>query len=324
MSGTLGSRTNDVVVATVDRNGVLECVHHGAFIVLDPNGETIARGGDTDEFVFGRSANKMMQAVAMLRAGLQVDQRQLALTTASHSGSPEHLEVVVSILTSAGLSLSALRNLSSVPFGARELVDFHRSSGTASPLHMNCSGKHASMVATCHVRGWELDSYLGANHPLQRTITDTIQELTAGAGGVGGAGVDGCGAPAHLVTLRGLALSLGAMATAGAEDPSGRVAQAIRDHPVLVGGYGRDVTEFLRHARGWIGKDGADGVMVLASSQGHSVAVKIADGAAVPRIPVAVGALRVAGIAVPDLPSSITEPPVFGGTAIVGSLRSVI
>ena len=323
-SSPLGSRANDVMLATVERNGVVECVHHGAFVVVDPTGETVNAGGDVDGFVFGRSANKMMQAVAMLRAGLQVDQRQLALTTASHSGGPEHLEVVRSILADAGQNVSALGNVSSTPLGAHELVAFHRGNEEASPLHMNCSGKHASMVSTCNVRGWDLRTYLHADHPLQQSITDTISELTKDAGGVGGAGVDGCGAPAHLVTLRGLARSLGSMATAHCDSNEGRVAHAIKEYPVLVGGHGRDVTEFLLHAPGWIGKDGADGIMVLASPAGHSVAVKIADGTERPRIPVAVAALRAAGVQVPDLPPAITAPEVRGGNSIVGSVRAAI
>jgi L-asparaginase II len=313
---------NDILLAEVTRSGFIECRHYGSVAVIDPSGDIRFTGGSPEQQTFGRSANKMMQAVAMLRNGLRVSSEQLALATASHSGGAAHLSVVQSILREANLSPSALRNTPMPPLGKREYDQFIVDRQEVSALTMNCSGKHAAMLSTCVQCGWELESYLLKGHPLQRLITDTIEEFTGDE--VEGVGVDGCGAPAHRVSLLGLARSLTRMTVAAATTPEGRVVEAIRAYPALVGGHGRDITEFLLAAPGWVGKDGADGVMVLASPEGFSVAVKITDGAERPRIPVAVAALEFAGVPVPELPNSIRRPAVFGGGQPVGEVRAAL
>jgi L-asparaginase II len=311
-----------VMVAEVTRNGFVECVHHGSVVVLSPTGEELLTAGQPHSPNFGRSANKMMQTVAMLRHGLPASSQQLALATASHSGGPEHLQVVLSLLHAHGLTESDLQNTAFAPLGVQEKADFLRSGDTVRALTGDCSGKHAAMLATCIASLWNTSNYLELGHPLQQAITSTIEELTGQS--VFGVGVDGCGAPAHVVTLKGLAASLGQMARADADSHEGRVAHAIRRHPILVGGRGRDVTQFLLAAPGWIGKDGADGTMVLASPNGFAVAVKIDDGAAKPRIPVALAALEAVGVELPPLPAAVRRPPVLGGGVQVGELRPIL
>jgi L-asparaginase II len=312
----------DSLLAEVTRNGFVECRHYGSVAVVGPSGEVCFAAGEPDRQIFGRSANKMMQAVAMLRAGLQVTGEQLALATASHSGGAAHLSVVHSILKEANLSPGALQNTPMAPLGKPEYDQFIVDRQEVSALTMNCSGKHAAMLSTCVRCDWELDSYLANDHPLQVRITETIEEFTGDL--PEGIGVDGCGAPAHRVSVVGLARSLARMTVADATSPEGRVIDAIRAYPALVGGHGRDVTEFLFAAPGWVGKDGADGVMVLASPDGFSVAVKIVDGAERPRIPVAIAALEQAGVPVPTLPDTIRRPLVLGGGKPVGDVHAAI
>ncbi len=308
----------DALLATVYRSGFADCLHYGSVVVVDPGGRVCFSLGAPERQTYGRSANKLMQAVAMLRLGLSVTSEQLALTTASHSGGEQHLDVVCSILADAGLTQEHLQNVAAPPFGRRESEEFLRRDQTPSALTMNCSGKHASMLATCVTCSWGLETYLDPAHPLQVHITETIAEFTGET--TDGIGVDGCGAPAHQVSVVGLAQSLRVVALASDTTPEGRVADAIRRHRVLVGGHDRDVTEFLLAAPGWIGKDGADGLMVLASPEGFSVAAKVGDGADRPRVPVALAALEHAGLVLPSLPPAIRRPPVFGGGKPVGEL----
>ncbi len=313
---------NRAVLAEVTRNGIVECRHRGSVVVVAPSGDVVLAVGDPTELIFGRSANKMMQAVAMLRRGVTLTDEQLALAVASHSGGQAHIEVVTSILTRFGLAEDALQNIAMPPIGADELTEFLRNKQQPSALTMNCSGKHAAMLGTCVVQSWDQSAYLAMDHPLQVAITETIEELTHDHGN--DIGVDGCGAPAHLVSLRGLAGSLSQMARADTSTDEGRVASVIRQYPILVGGRGRDVTEFLLAAPGWVGKDGADGGMVLSSPDGFAVALKIEDGAAKPRIPVAIAALERAGVVLPSLPPTMRRPPVLGGGQPVGELRPAI
>src|SRR5699024_6729304 len=106
--------------------------------------------------------------------------------------------------------------------------------------------------------------------------------------------VDGCGAPQPSTTVRGLARAFARIATALEGSAEHRVAAAMRAHPFLVAGTGRDTTAAMQTVPGLIAKDGAEGVYAAALPDGRSLALKIADGASRPRpvlLAAALGAL---------------------------------
>jgi L-asparaginase II len=184
---------------------------------------------------------------------------------------------------------------------------------------MNCSGKHAGMLTTCVARGWEAgDGYMRPEHPLQQHITATIAELTGEA--PAHIGVDGCGAPAHVVSLLGLARAFRTIAT-GAAGPSGdAVRRAMTAHPFMVGGPGRDVTAMMRSIDGLMAKDGAEGVYGAALPDGRAVALKIADGGGRARAVVLAAALAALGVDV-SAAEGAWRVPVLGHGAPVGAIR---
>ena len=47
------------------------------------------------------------------------------------------------------------------------------------PIHNNCSGKHAAMLATCAVMGWPLDGYMEPGHPCQQAVTAALRRCSA-------------------------------------------------------------------------------------------------------------------------------------------------
>ncbi|MEQ1702421.1 MAG: asparaginase, partial [Ilumatobacteraceae bacterium] len=191
-------------VAITSRSGLDESVHFGAVVALGTTGEIEFAIGDPAAIVFPRSSNKPMQAVAMVRAGLSLPPDLLALVCASHDGTPMHTDGALRILTTAGLDEAALANTASLPLDAASAEAVLRAGGPRTPLLMNCSGKHSGMLATCVHNGWSHDpSYLDVEHPLQLAITDAIDELCAEPHAH--IGVDGCGAPAHAMSLVGLA-----------------------------------------------------------------------------------------------------------------------
>ena len=178
---------------------------------------------------------------------------------------------------------------------------------------MNCSGKHAAMLATCVVNGWSTDGYLDAAHPVQGAITDRIAEL---AGHVHHIGVDGCGAPAHVMSMRGLATGF---STVAAE--RGSVWSAMTSRPDLVGGEGRDVTRLMQAVPGLMAKDGAEGVFAAAVPDGPAVAVKIADGGARAAGVVLAAALALVGV---DVDVEVVGDPILGHGKPVGRIRSLL
>src|SRR5579863_6553346 len=170
---------NDVnpVVAEVVRSGFAESRHRGAVAAVAADGRPVINLGRTDVPFLPRSSNKPLQATAMLRCGLQLDAELLALAAASHSGEDFHVDGVRKILSGAGLREDDLRCPASWPLETRTA---HRMIARGEPMariRMNCSGKHAAMLATCAANGWPTASYLDPAHPLQRAIRDTIEEL---------------------------------------------------------------------------------------------------------------------------------------------------
>ena len=143
-----------MVLAEVIRSGFAESCHHGSVVVLGPDGQAVLRAGETRAAAFPRSANKPMQAAGMLRAGLDLDGKLLALAAASHSGEAFHVAGVRGILAGAGLGEDALRCPPALPADERELLRILREGGAGDRIHMNCSGKHAGMLLACASRGW--------------------------------------------------------------------------------------------------------------------------------------------------------------------------
>ncbi|GAA4209985.1 asparaginase [Actinocatenispora rupis] len=312
------------LVAEVWRGDFLESEHHGSVVVLDVDSRPVLGVGQPSAPMYPRSSNKPVQATAMLRSGLDLDGDLLALASASHSGETYHVDGVRRILKHAGLSESDLQNTPDLPLGADALAAHHAAGHGPQRITMNCSGKHAAMLATCVVAGWPTTSYLSAEHPLQRAVRRTLEDLSGEQ--VTHVGVDGCGAPLFAVTLVGLARAFGRIATAHPGTPEGRVAAAMRAHPEYVGGTGRDVTDLMRLVPGLIAKDGAEGVYAAALPDGGAVALKIADGSGRARPPALIAALRHLGAdltAVDARPAdtSLATPPVLGHGVPVGTIR---
>ena len=302
-----------VPIAVVDRSGFDESFHHGAVVVLDRTGDLVFAAGDPDVPIYPRSANKPMQADAMIDLGLELDDEQLALACASHDGTEHHVAVVRRILAGAGLGEEALANTPALPLQQDVMEQLLAGGGHRASILMNCSGKHAAMVATCQARGWPVDGYLEVDHPLQVAITAHIGDL---AGPVRHIGVDGCGAPAHAMALRDLAAGFRSLATG-----RGRVWRAMTEHPDLVGGDRRTVTQVMRAVPGAMGKDGAQGVFAIAHPDGWAAALKVADGQERPVAVVLAAALVHIGV---ELDGVAMTDPILGHGRPVGSIRSVL
>lgn len=283
------------VLARVVRGPLVESVHLGHVVVVGPDGAVAFALGDPGVVVWPRSSLKPLQAVAMLRAGLEVDDDGLALACASHNGEPRHLDVVRRVLASAGLGEEDLQNTPDLPLDPAASSAWRAAGGEASSLTQNCSGKHAAMLVTCALAGWPTSGYLAPEHPLQRAVRAGVEELVGEA--VEHVTVDGCGAPLLSTTLLGLAHGFARLALAAQATPAsaeGRVAAAVRTRPGLVGGTGRDVTAFCEAVPGLVAKDGAEGVYAAALPDGTALALKLADGGGRGRAAVMAAALEVA------------------------------
>ncbi|HUR15248.1 MAG TPA: asparaginase [Mycobacteriales bacterium] len=302
------------LLAEVVRSGYVEGTHSGAVLAVRADGSVALSVGDVDRPWFPRSSNKPLQAAALLDAGwAPTDERQVAVAAASHSGEPGHVDVVRSVLA----ALDLLGCPPALPLDEAAAHALLRAGGGPSPLTMNCSGKHAAMIATCLANGWPVASYLSPDHALQQAVQRRLEDLAGEQ--VQHVAVDGCGAPQHALTLPGLARAYRRLATS-AEPGARRVREAMRTHPWYVGGTGRDVTRLMEGVPGLVAKDGAEGVYAAALPDGSAAVVKIADGGGRARTPVLVAALRALGCDAPVL-DELATTAVLGGGHQVGEVR---
>ena len=305
------------LLAVTRRSDLVESQHFGAVVALERDGSIAFSVGDPNTIVYPRSSMKPLQATAMVSAGLDLPPRLLALVCASHDGRPEHLAAAREILQRAGLDETALGNTTDYPLDETEHEQAIREGKQRTSLQMNCSGKHSGMLATCVAAGWTHDrSYLSSDHPLQRHITATIPSLAGEP--AAHLGVDGCGAPAHAMSLIGLARAFRSVATAEPGTPQHRVATAMTSHPEMVGGPTRDVTRLMQGVPGLVAKDGAEAVFAVGLADGRAVALKVSDGANRARPPVMQAALARLGVGLEKVDPATWDSPVWGHGRRVG------
>ncbi len=248
----------DPIQVEVTRGGVVEAVH-AVHAVVVRDGEIVAEAGDPRLLTFLRSSAKPLQALPLVRARPDLDDREIAIACASHMARPEQLQAVRALLAAAPATEDELET------GAEP-----------SPIEHNCSGKHAGFLAVCRARGFQTTGYRLATHPLQEEIRLEI----AAAAGVAPAempvAVDGCGVPTFA-----LPLDRCAHAFAQLPDLEGgpRVVAAMRAHPEMLRGPVAADAMFIREVDGWAAKGGAEGLFCACSGDGLGLALKVEDGA---------------------------------------------
>ena len=305
---------NDAVLAEYVRDGVVESEHRGFLAALNADGSIFKSLGDVETKIFPRSTVKCAQASAMVRSGLDLEPRLLALAQSSHSGGQMHLDGAREILASVGLAESALQCALDRPLGDAE----RRTWGEKPPtqIAMNCSGKHAAMLATCVKNGWPIESYLEASHPLQLAIKAELEELAGET--ISLTSTDGCGAPLFLLSLIGLARAVRAI-TISTDPVHQSVMSAARAFPEMVGGIGRHNTEMMQQVPGLFMKDGAEAVNVCSLADGRTFAFKVSDGSLRAFRTIVHACLKDFGIDTP-----LTLEKVMGGPRVIGTIRATI
>jgi L-asparaginase II len=308
---------SDPVLVEVVRNGFVESVHRGRVAITNPDGSLASSVGADFAPMYPRSANKPLQAVGMLRAGLDLDGELLALVCASHSGESFHLEGVRRILGMSALDESALQMPADWPLDQDAREDAIRSGMPKSSLAMNCSGKHAGMIRTTVVNGGDIAGYRDPDHPIQLAVVQAIDDLAHEQ--ATNLAIDGCGAPLYAISVYGLARAFGRIASAS-DSAEHRVAAAIRSHPEYVSGTRRDELELHRAIPGLMGKSGAESVYAVGLADGRGVAIKISDGNPRARPVVMAGVLKRLGFDHETLDAQASGP-VLGGGERVGEIR---
>ena len=276
------------IAVLVRRGGRVESEHRVDFAVADADGRVLQAAGDVERPVFPRSAVKPLQALPLIESGaadrFAVSPQELALACASHGGEPEHVELVQAWLARLGLDAAALECGAHPPTHGPSAERLIASGAHSTPLHNNCSGKHAGMITLARHLGVPVAGYSKADHPVQRLVAETLREST-GMADLPAPAVDGCSIPTHPLPLARLAGAIAKFA-----HPQGlpearaaactRLRAAMTAHPYLVAGTERLCSEVMSATSDVLVKTGAEGVYVAGlPGRRLGLALKVEDGA---------------------------------------------
>jgi L-asparaginase II len=337
-----------VPLVVVTRGGRIESVHRGSVAVVTEKGRLLASAGDPRRAVWLRSSAKPFQLTPFLAAGgearFALTTDEIALAAASHSGERAHVRTAEAMLGKGGFTVEDLHCGAHPPMHADSARALASARQEPTPLHNNCSGKHAAMLLACRLLGFDAATYWRRRHPLQRRILKTVSRMAGVPAARIALAVDGCSVPVFRVPLHALALGYARLVGEGApgETPAEaaarrRIAAAMASCPEMVAGTGRFTTDVMRAFRGaLVAKEGAEGVYAVGVSaalarrrdrQAVGIAIKIDDGAERGRDAVTVEVLRQLGFVSGSRHArlrKLAEKPVRNVRGdVVGDLRTV-
>jgi L-asparaginase II len=272
----------DPILVTVTRGGVVEARHRVHAVAVE-DGAVVAEAGAPHLVAFMRSSSKPLQAIPAARVRDDLDDRDLAIASASHLADEAQLAAVRALLAKA-------------PAGEDEL-ECGPAGRPPSRLKHNCSGKHAGMLALCRARGWRSEGYRLEGHRAQREMLAIHAAAAEVAEDELPTAVDGCGVVTFALPLERMAYAFSRLE--GLEGGE-RVAAAMRAHPDLIRGPEATDTRLMKGLPGWIAKGGAEGLL-CAAGDGLGIALKSEDGSGRGLGPAAAAFLARLGRPLPDL-----------------------
>jgi L-asparaginase II len=278
------------VLIEVTRGERVESFHRGAVAVSRGPGPPLLAFGDVTRPVYARSAIKMMQALPLIETGA-ADQfgfgdAEIALACGSHAGTERHVAVARGMVAKLGLDQACLACGPAAPLATKAAFALAARGEAPTPLHHNCSGKHAGMLASALATGAATAGYWEARHPVQHHVQAVVSDLTGVALEGDVCGIDGCCVPTWALSLDTLARAFARIATGEglSADRNAAVRRLLGScwaEPELVSGRGRADTVVMAALPGRIYlKNGAEGVYCGALPElGLGFALKIDDGA---------------------------------------------
>jgi L-asparaginase II len=279
----------DPVIAEVTRGGIVESRHRGAFAVADADGRLMLSGGDPERAIFPRSAVKAMQALPLVIGGAAsrfgLSEAALALSCASHTGTPAHTAVAAAMLQAAGRDEHCLECGTHWPTSPAAARDLAAAGGAPCALHNNCSGKHAGFICTAVAAGLDPEGYVAADHPIMRGVIAALQTVTGADPDRAPLGIDGCSIPTLAMPLRAIAAGFARFGTGLHLPPdmaaaAARLRSAVAANPLMIAGDEKfDTVLTAAFGSRVFVKSGAEGVCCGALPElGLGFAIKADDG----------------------------------------------
>lgn len=283
----------------VIRGDTVESVHRIHLAVVDGAGNLVHELGDASYVTYLRSAAKPFQALPVVTSGAAdafgLTDAELALACGSHSGEPRHVALASGMLAKAGVGPEILQCGTHAP--RSKLAKDALAGGRATPLHHNCSGKHAGMILLQRHLGADPADYWKPGAACQTLALDALREVSA-CNDIK-LGTDGCSVPNVAMPMRNAALLFARLAMPqGVPSATAKGLERLRDamarHPEIVGGGESFDTDLMGASEdrlvSKIGAEACEGVADLRTGMG--LFVKVEDGATRALAPAVVEALR--------------------------------
>jgi L-asparaginase II len=321
------------VVIEVTRGPVVESRHEGAAAVVKPDGSVVGAWGDIDRAILPRSANKPIQAMALVESGaverFGLGNEHIALACASHSGEKRHVETVRAWLERVGLSEADLECGTHPPRLQGTVEELARTGKSATPAFNNCSGKHSGFLTTAVQYGEPTQGYIKYDHPVQQRLRAVMTDLCGMDANAFPHGTDGCGIPTLATPLKTLALAMASMAEPSRlsnkhAEAATRIRAAMNAEPFMMAGTGRFCTRINEALPGVAQiKTGAEGVFCgMLPTLGLGVAIKVWDGAARAAEVAMATLLNHLGVLPAEQRDQLLHPPVRNVVGLlVGEMR---
>lgn len=267
-------------LASVYRGPHLESEHHGSIAVVDANGRLLAFTGNPSHRTCLRSAAKPFQAIPLLEYGgadeFELSGEEIALTCGSHGGEPVHVSTAAALLRKGELDEEDLLCGAHVPYDEKAAADLRASGEEPSPLHNNCSGKHAGMLLATQMMDVSSSRYIDPDHPLQVLMRSTLADYAGLESDEIPIAVDGCGVPAFFLSLYRTAYAY-ARLMAATDGPAAQVVDAMTSFPYYVAGAWSITTPLMQAFAGdLLAKEGAEGFYALGIAP--SLGSELTDG----------------------------------------------
>lgn len=282
------------LLANIIRGETIESVHSGHLAIVDGERNTVAELGEPSTVTFLRSSAKPFQAIPFLTSGaaeaFSFAEDEVAMSIASHSGEPMHVDRVHRMLEKTGFTEADLRCGAHLPFNEAARDAMLRAGEQPTQLHNNCSGKHTAMLAFAKHIDADPANYEHRDHRIQKRIIRCMADFAEMPEDAIALAIDGCAAPNFALPVRAMAVAFANLANplkvhTTIRSAASRATSAMMNYPELIAGTDRLDTMLMQAAPGRIvSKVGADGVWccgVMPGTQyptGLGIALKVADG----------------------------------------------
>jgi L-asparaginase II len=272
------------------RGRLVDEIHRGDLAIASADGELRFSVGDPVRAIaYWRSSAKPFQAMPLIASGaaarLELSAEEIALTAASHNGEPVHVALAASLLEHVGHRVEDLECGAHAPLDAEAAWELARRGVAPSPLHNNCSGKHAGMLALSDELGVPFAGYRRPEHPVQQAMLENVARFTRLEPRQIVLGLDGCGVPCFGISVAHMAIAFARLVEPPDDlperyrDAAAAVCRAMMSRPYVVAGRNRLDTDLMQRSPGTVSKGGAGGVQCIGLPGGIGLAVKIEDGA---------------------------------------------